>query len=263
MAVVNTKKDAAQLWGELNDSNVWHLSSSMCPAHRKTVLDTIRQRLDDHGTCRLVSTQVVEAGVDLDFDTVYRALGPLDRIVQAGGRCNREGRLAQGEVFIFRPEDGGMPPGVYRAAAAKTKQFLADRQLDLNDPDTFPNYFEKVYEDITFDRHGIQDKRRKLRFKTVSEEFRMIPDDTVTVIVKYPPDLEIIERLVTRLRSGAGNSRILFRQLQPYMVSVRRRNFQKHAHLADEILPEVYLWNGQYHEHLGLVFEADLVSTVI
>ncbi len=262
MAVVNTKKDAAQLWGELNNSNVWHLSSSMCPAHRKTVLEAIRHQLDDRGTCRLVSTQVVEAGVDLDFDRVYRAVGPLDRIVQAGGRCNREGRISIGEVIIFRPEEGGMPPGVYRSATAKTAQFLADKQLNLNDPNTFHNYFEKVYEDITFDRHDIQDKRRKLRFKTVAEEFKMIPDDTVTIIVKYPPDQEIIERLVTRLRSGAGNPRILLRQLQPYMVNVRRRNYKRHAHLAEEVLPEVYLWNGQYHEQIGLVFEADLAGTI-
>jgi len=261
MAVVNTKKDAAQLWGEMNNSNVWHLSSSMCPAHRKTVLEAIRHRLDDRGTCRLVSTQVVEAGVDIDFDTVYRALGPLDRIVQAGGRCNREGRLEKGEVIIFQPEEGGQPPGIYQTSTAKTVQLLAD--INLNDPTTFPLYFDRVYDDITMDRDGIQAKREKLRFKEVAGLFQMIPDDTVTVIVKYPPDLEIIEGLVTLLRSGAGNPRILLRQLQPYMVSVRRRNYQKHAHLAEEIMPEVYLWNGQYHTQLGLLFEADLTSTII
>ena len=262
MAVVNTKKDAAQLWGEMNNSNVWHLSSAMCPAHRKTVLEAIHQRLDDHRTCRLVSTQVVEAGVDIDFDTVYRALGPLDRIVQAGGRCNREGRLEKGEVTIFQPEEGGMPPGEYRTLTAIAQQFLADDLLDLNNPATFPKYFDRGYKDITLDRNGIQAKRENLRFKEVAKLFQMIPDDTVTVIVKYAPAVDEIERLIERLRSGTGNPRILLRQLQPYMVSVRRRNYQKHAHLADEILPEVYLWNGQYHEHLGLVFEADLSGTI-
>ena len=260
MAVVNTKKDAVKLWGELNDSNVWHLSSSMCPAHRKTVLEAIRQRLDDHGTCRLVSTQVVEAGVDIDFDVVYRALGPLDRIVQAGGRCNREGRLEKGEVTIFRLEEGGQPPGVYQTSTAKTVQLLAD--VNLNDPATFPLYFNRVYDDITMDRDGIQAKREKLRFKEVAGLFEMIPDDTVTVIVKYAPAADEIERLIERLRSGTDNPRILLRQLQPYMVSVRRGNHQKHARLAEEIIPGVYYWHGQYHEHLGLGFEADPSSTI-
>lgn len=260
MAVVNTKKDAVQLWGELNNSNVWHLSSAMCPAHRKTVLETIRHRLDDRGTCRLVSTQVVEAGVDIDFDTVYRALGPLDRIVQAGGRCNREGQLEKGEVTIFRPEEGGQPPGVYQVSTAKTVQLLAD--VNLNDPTTFPLYFDRVYDDITMDRDDIKAKREKLRFKEVAKLFQMIPDDTVTVIVKYAPEAEEIEGLVKRLRSRTGNPRILLRKLQPYMVSVSHYAYQKHAWLAEEIMPGVYYWGGKYHEHLGLGFDADLLRTI-
>lgn len=262
MAVVNTKQDAAHLWREMNDSDVWHLSSAMCPAHRKTVLEAIRHQLDDRGTCWLVSTQVVEAGVDLDFDAVYRALGPLDRIVQAGGRCNREGQLEKGEVTIFRPEEGGMPPGEYRTLTAIAQQFLADDLLDLNNPATFPKYFDRGYKDITMDRDGIQAKREKLRFKEVSGLFQMIPDDTVTVIVKYAPAVDEIERLVKRLQRGDGNPRIILRQLQPYMVSIRRYAYEKHAQLTEEIMPGVYYWYGQYHEHLGLGFDADLLRTI-
>jgi CRISPR-associated endonuclease/helicase Cas3 len=94
MAVVNTRTDAADLYDAVGDVAL-HLSASMCPVHRTEVLTEVRRRLDRDQECLLISTQVVEAGVDLDFDTVFRAVGPLDRIVQAAGRCNREGRLTE------------------------------------------------------------------------------------------------------------------------------------------------------------------------
>ena len=117
LTVVNTKKDALALLDALNDPEALHLSTLLCMDHRRQVMKEIKKRLDPKRPmpCRVVATQVVEAGVDLDFPVVLRAMGPLDRIVQAAGRCNREGGLSQGRVIIFQPAEGRVPPGDYRA----------------------------------------------------------------------------------------------------------------------------------------------------
>ena len=116
LAIVNTKRHATELLDALGDPDALHLSTLLCRAHRDEVLDEIRQRLAAGRPCRVVSTQVVEAGVDLDFATVFRAEAPLDSIIQAAGRCNREGRLGRpGRMVVFRPPDDSSPPGVYRS----------------------------------------------------------------------------------------------------------------------------------------------------
>ena len=102
-----------------------HLSTNLCPAHREQVLAAVRGRLDRGEPCTLVATQCVEAGVDIDFPLVYRALGPLESIAQAAGRCNRNGRLGHlGEVEVFRPEDDRYPPGGYTQAAHVTRALV-------------------------------------------------------------------------------------------------------------------------------------------
>ena len=113
LAVVNSKADALDLLDTLDDPDTMHLSTLLCGAHRRAVIAEVRRRLGAGEPCRLVSTQVVEAGVDLDFPLVLRARGPLDSIIQAAGRCNREGRLVSGSVVVFRPEAGHLPAGWY------------------------------------------------------------------------------------------------------------------------------------------------------
>src|SRR5256885_12218463 len=97
----------------------------MCAQHRLDVLDQVRELLKAGLPCRLLSTQLIEAGVDVDFPVVWRAMGPLDSIVQVAGRCNREGRLASGAMHVFRPADHKLPGDVYRAAADQAAISLA------------------------------------------------------------------------------------------------------------------------------------------
>ena len=128
LTVVNTKKDALELLEILDDADALHLSTLLCGRHRQEVIREVRGRLDQGDTCRVVSTQVVEAGVDLDFPLVLRAIGPLDSIIQAAGRCNRAGRLDYGRVVVFQPENGSASPfGSYRLAT-DTKGY-AERRL--------------------------------------------------------------------------------------------------------------------------------------
>jgi len=261
MAVVNTKKDAHALWTILDDETVYHLSSAMCGAHRKDTLDKIRQKLTNKEECKLVATQVVEAGVDVDFDKVLRAIGPLDRIVQAAGRCNREGKLEKGEVVIFDPEDGHFPKGIYGSALHSTAQLLNNPKVkvDLNNPETFPNYFSKLYQNITFNTE-IEKNRKKLKFEYVARDFKMIDDNSVSVVVNYKP--EIIKPLIKKLINAPQIARNTIRELQPFMVSLPKWEFDKNQQFVQEIFSDLFLWTGKYDKILGLLKEFNLTNYV-
>lgn len=263
MAVVNTKKDAHELWKTLEDESVYHLSAAMCGAHRRDVLDEIREKLKNKEKCKLVSTQVVEAGVDVDFDIVLRAISPLDRIVQAAGRCNREGKFEKGEVIIFNPLEGSFPRGVYGSALHNASQLLNDPniKLDLNDPKTFPNYFTKLYKNIQLDPDGIEKNRKKLKFEYVARDFKMIDDDSVSVIVNYEP--EKVQQLLEKLKKAPQTARETIRELQPFMVSLPRWDFNKNRTLVQEVFPDLYFWTGRYDDILGLLKEIDLKQNVL
>ena len=115
LAIVNTKKDALALLDILNDETALHLSTLLCGRHREAVIAEIRRRLKHGEPCRVVSTQVVEAGVDIDFPMVFRAMGPMDSIIQAAGRCNRNGQLPdKGRVIVFQPDVSTLPSGTYQ-----------------------------------------------------------------------------------------------------------------------------------------------------
>jgi CRISPR-associated endonuclease/helicase Cas3 len=138
LTIVNTRADAIKLLDALDlpdDPALFHLSTRMCGAHRRLTLEVVRQRLKAGNACHLISTQVIEAGVDVDFPCVLRAIAPLDRIVQAAGRCNREGKLPAGQVIVFEPEDGGLPPGPYRTGTQTTLALLQSLDIDLHDCD--------------------------------------------------------------------------------------------------------------------------------
>ena len=124
LCIVNLKRHAQELWQALEgEENLFHLSTNLCPLHRQAVLAEVRQRLKDGLPCRLIATQCIEAGVDVDFPIVYRAFAPLDAIIQAAGRCNREGKTDLGQTFIFTPDCEGWlyPDGTYQQAANVTE----------------------------------------------------------------------------------------------------------------------------------------------
>jgi len=151
LCVVNTTAEARRLFTLLRDrsaAGLFHLSSRLCPQHRREKLDAIRQNLSGGLPCRLVSTQLIEAGVDVDFPIAYRALGPLDSIIQTAGRCNREGRSTEPRpVIVFRPEEMKTPPGAYRIATAKTVEFLA-RHPDAADRLHLPEFYAAYFREL-------------------------------------------------------------------------------------------------------------------
>ena len=267
MIVLNTRKDALAVLDELKGEPVFHLSTLLCGEHRRVVLEEVRRRLDAGEPCLLVATQVIEAGVDLDFPVVFRALGPLDRIVQAAGRCNREGKLeGPGQVVIFEPEEGKIPQGEYAAAFGEAKQMLARTEFDLHDPEIFQEYFRLLYQDVPTDQNSIQKLRRESDYPEVANRYRLISDATIPVIVRYPPDKEErkpLEKLLGRIR-GTGIWSSDHRRLQPYVVSMFEHEFEKRRECVDEISEGVFVWNGNYDELRGIedvsLDPADLVS---
>lgn len=260
LAVLNTKKDALALLDTLDDPHALHLSTLLCGAHRRAVIAEVKRRLAANQPCRLISTQVIEAGVDLDFPFVLRALGPLDSVIQAAGRCNREGKLAQGRVVIVRPSEGSMPQGAYRIGVGITEKLLGGAALDVDDPAIPARYFRLLFGTAATDRDGIQKLRAKLNYPEVAKQFRMIDDDTEDVIVLYGSDSEKeqVQRAIEQMRHTPALARYILRRLRPYMVSLRSRETARCrrrgliGELLPDALPGVGIWYGKYDSLRGL-----------
>ncbi len=283
LCVVNLTAHAATLWDRLRSAlpasqhkMLFHLSSAMCAAHRLRVIRLMRWLLRNGHPCRVVSTQLIEAGVDVDFPAVWRALGPLDSIVQTAGRCNREGRAERGEVHVFRPVEHKIPGGVYAAATEQASVAVA-RFVDLEeaqealatDPSIFTAYFHSLYSVITTDRKidgtTIQEDRRELKFRTVSEKAKVIDNNGEPVIAPFGAGKRIVQAIRERT-TAKGESRFTrddMRRLQRYMVNVRQRNFDEllRLHLIKPLLPNLnihVLDPSCYHRQLGLVMPGNL-----
>jgi CRISPR-associated endonuclease/helicase Cas3 len=229
LAIVNSRADCRTLHGLLPECAI-HLSTRQCAAHRLALLKVIRNRLRRGEPCRVVSTTLVEAGVDLDFPAVFRALAGLDSLAQAAGRCNREGELPdKGRFVVFRPD--AKPPHTFAQAIEAAEAALRDHGAAPFRPAAFKTFFNELYwSQATHDRYDMAgklglgaDKPRMtpggfdFRFRSAAEAFRMIDDDQQPVIVPHRPK---VGRLVETLRH-AGPSGALLRTLQRYTVPVR------------------------------------------
>ncbi len=255
LCVVNTRKEAANLFARLNcHEGTYHLSAAMCPAHRSVVLAEIKNRLvHPESACRVVSTQLIEAGVDIDFPVVYRALSGVDSIAQAAGRCNREGKLGKpGEVFIFEPEKA--PPAGHLRQAAEAACGVLRHRDDILQPEAVFEYFSLLYwqEGKELDAGRILERFEDGKgqclfpFRQVADEFSFIKDGGASVIIPWG---DAGRRLIEELRTSEPN-RQLARQLQRFTVQVRPREFQAldghgallHLHERFDVLqfPEFY-----------------------
>jgi len=275
LCVVNLRRHAATLWEQVRncvpDANkmaVFHLSSSMCAQHRLDVLDRVRRLLAAGSPCHLVSTQLIEAGVDVDFPVVWRAMGPLDSIVQVAGRCNREGRLPDGQfgqVHVFTPTENGLPRGrLYQTATGFAGTILADitpHELATN-PALFTRYFGMIHALPQPEGVAIQEHRQNLLFRTVGREAKVIEDDTRPVIVDYGEVKFLIYEIRNRQRTAHKPrfDKADLRRLQRFMVNVSNRrpafDYDTLKPHLEPLLPGLdlhVLRSGHYHSELGLL----------
>ncbi len=261
LCVVNTKAAARAVFLALRDrvgaeEGVFHLSTSMCPEHRRRVLAECIARLPDGRRCLLVSTQLVEAGVDIDFPLVLRELGPLDSIVQTAGRCNRAGRLGRegGRVVVFRSDEGGLPPGAYTLATGTTAQWLeAGETPDTSDPETMRRYFRTLYNKTESDAEGITALRGALNFPEAARRYQLIDDDTLSVVVAgWEEERASVEELLDSL--ARSPTRRAFRALAPYSVNLYRRDADAaRAWIRPCGDTSVSVYGGTYDPKLGIL----------
>lgn len=189
--VVNLRKHARKLYRALAErceaGSVFFMTTDLCPEHRTSVVKTIKWRQKQQLPCRVVSTQCIEAGVDLDFDRLYRALAPLDAIIQAAGRCNRNGRNpAGGQVTVFVPdEEGNLYPGVwYENAALLVKRLNLEQEIDLHAPADMERYYRALFTHAK-DRQKLREAVEKQDYPMVAQEYRLISNQGLHVIVPY------------------------------------------------------------------------------
>lgn len=261
LAIVHRRQDARDLARRLPKEGLFHLSALMCAAHRSVRLEEIYAALKS-GVCRVVSTQLVEAGVDIDFPVVYRALAGLDSLIQAGGRCNREGGPKTGRLVIFRAPTAP-PPGTPRKAFETMESLLARQggAVDVHDPEIIATYFRMLFQKVNLDAKAIQAERRQLNFATVARRFQLIEDDYQRPVVV--PWGEAEERL-ERFRREPGRDTL--RALQPYVVNVPQWQLERlrEAAAVEEIHGTVIALAAGYHnlykDRFGLVIGEDILG---
>ncbi|MDR3210247.1 MAG: CRISPR-associated helicase Cas3', partial [Oscillospiraceae bacterium] len=265
LCIVNNRRQARNLYGLLKCDGAFHLSTRMTPAHRSEVLARIRARLKNGETCRVVSTSLVEAGVDLDFPAVFRGRAGLDAIIQAAGRCNREGRRKAEEsvVYIFSAPEYKTPRELERAAAAY-ETAASKHPDDIASPDAIHAYFEQrfyIEGDEALDSHGVlrqiaagYKNGASFPFKDISRDFKLIDEETRSIII---PRGEDAAELLRRLRDGE-RSRALFREVGRHSVPLREWEFADLVKLGavtqydEQVLAIV---DGYYDEETGLKFD--------
>lgn len=212
MAIVHRRIDAQQL-AQLTGEDCLHLSARMCAAHRSAVLAEVRWRLDAGKSCRLVATQLVEAGVDVDFPEVYRAFAGADSLAQAAGRCNREGK-GHGRLHVFIAPTKPPQP-ILRTAESLARAMWQEGRLDLTQPATFKEFFRRLYQVSEQDTAAVMAAERAQRFEDVASLFRMIDEVGETVVARYGQWAERVED-IRRYKI----SRLGMRRLQPFLVKL-------------------------------------------
>lgn len=237
LCIVNSRKQAQNIYRDMKaieSEGIFHLSTFMYPVHRAKTIKTIKQQLNHGLSCKVISTSLVEAGVDLDFPIVYRAMAGLDSVVQAAGRCNREGKKAaeSSMVYVFESETNyGVPPEVEQKAemakvALRNKgialdEINAETSIDMGNTDVITSYFKVLYELRAqgMDKSGAYDgmsnnEENAFPFKSVGERFKMIEEGGKPVVI---PVEEIVDDIAALRRGSADRETI--RRLGRYSVN--------------------------------------------
>lgn len=270
LCIVNTRGHARRLFEQLGEAEgSFHLSALMCPQHRTERLQTIRDRLGNDESCRLVSTQLIEAGVDIDFPTVYRSLAGLDSIAQAAGRCNRNGTLtpAKGRLYVFRSQH------IRSEAFFAETASCADQLIPLYDDPLSLRAIEHYFQLYYWEQSARWDAKRILEemhvhnrktlpfafaFEEIARRFKLIEDSGVAVIIPWRKEGST---LCEELRSTANPDRRLLRRLQRYSVNIPQWLYDAHAGRSIELVhgryPVLISPEINYCEHTGLKLDAE------
>lgn len=258
LCIVNTRRDAKELYKRLPQEGVTlHLSKMMCPEHICETIDTIKNSLkkESNEIIRIVSTQLIEAGVDMDFPVVFREEAGLDSILQAAGRCNREGKQKSSITFVFSlSKERPLPKGEMQDA--NNARLNIGECQDWFAPDTMTSYFKQLYcRQNSFDVKDIKHylyNPKELCFATAAKEFQMIDDNGINVVICWKNSIELVQQLIE-----IGPSYLLMKKLAKYMVNINKTDFNTLANMG--VISEkkeglfVVDYKQQYDERIGLL----------
>lgn len=274
LVVFNTKKKARLFFEEMKDSSqyrLFHLSTSMCPAHRKKVIKEIRNALFLGEYIVVSSTQLIEAGVDMDFPIVYRELAPLESIIQSAGRCNREGKMKdekgniiKGEVYLFSLIDSGQPSKQYRTWSEFANLLYKGNEKKLYTHDFYCYYYRELVRNfVNTDKLCITNDRKKLLYQTVAEKYKIIDNKTQSIFIfNYNEEsLELYNR-IKNLEFLKRQERQLVSQysVQVYDKFLINRNNRP---LIKKEKCDILVWDGPYSKDFGLPFIQDFNTIII
>jgi CRISPR/Cas system-associated endonuclease/helicase Cas3 len=260
LVVVNTRKHAQKLYEKADKNNLFHLSANMCPAHRSEVLQKIKIKLKNNEPCKIISTQLIECGVDISFPVVYRALSGIDSIAQAAGRCNREGETDLGQVYVFESTEEYGKAILYQSRTAECGRQILEKFEEPLSLQAISRYFELLYdtEKDRLDTKNIMDnfeeraKELAFSFEKTAKDYKLI-DETESLIIPYNEDAN---KLIESLKYSEYPKNIA-RKLQKYTISI-------HKNKLDELTAEGTIINinnqfmilacreGFYDGNLGL-----------
>ena len=259
LCIVNTRKDAKELYDRLPKEGIrLHLSRMMCPAHVAANIQRMKDVLEakNDNPIRVVATQLIEAGVDIDFPVVYRQEAGLDSILQAAGRCNREGKLGICTTFVFSlGKENALPPGFI--SQANNARLNMEKSHDWFAPEAMTNYFIQLHSRIdNFDRKQIQELLYKpeCEFEEAAHQFRLIDDKTTSVIINWKGSMNLYQQLISQ-----GPSYSLMKKLAQYSVNIRERDFKKLKRIGaiEEPFENIYSITNPnfYKEDTGLTLD--------
>ena len=267
LCIVNTRNDAREIFERLPKEGLTiHLSRMMCPRHVSKAIQEIKQALSDNSetVIRVVATQLIEAGVDIDFPVVYRQEAGLDSILQAAGRCNREGKLDIATTYVFSLS---VEHKLYGSIIDANNARL--NMINVNDwfaPETMTEYFRQLYcRKETFDKKDLKTllyKPTEMCFAEATKEFRLIEETGKTVYVNMDDSLELVERL-----KNDGITYSLMKQLSQYSVNIHERDFLKLLSYGaiEEVIEGIYVVNdrAQYDENIGLRLDNHWMNEIL
>lgn len=224
LCIVSTRKAAKEIYERLPQEGVTlHLSRMMCPDHISKTIDTIKLALKDktQRVVRVVATQLVEAGVDVDFPVVFRQEAGLDSVLQAAGRCNREGKLGISATYVFGLKES-TPYGSLSRGVNAMKSL--DKKCDWFAPNSMEAYFRQLYCRIdSFDKKNMAHylyNPKEVCYETAAKKFKLIDDSTIPVVVCWGDSLQLVERI-----KREGVQYRLMKRLAKYTVGVRKNDF--------------------------------------
>lgn len=267
LCIVNTRKDAQEIYRRLpQDGITLHLSKNMCPAHISETITQIKTSLKDDSQeiIRVVSTQLIEAGVDIDFPVVYRQEAGLDSILQAAGRCNREGNNSICTTYVFSlTKERCLPKDMQPANNARLN---LDKQSDWFAPNTMKEYFKQLYcRTGSFDKKNIKGylcDPKNLYFAIGAKEFQLIRDTDISVIVCWEDSMDLVHQLLQ-----FGPSYILMKKLAKYTVNIKKDDFEKLKKMGvvSEKKEGLYVieYQQQYDSFLGLCTENNWTNEIL